>query len=71
LLEHWSARSLGTPRKCEKPHPGRGRQLLNRELLCDWLEAEGHDVPSAVILQLARNVLTDNNPTRSTDASLA
>jgi CheY-like chemotaxis protein len=32
---------------------------LNRELLCDWLEAEGHEVLSAEDLAAARQVLTD------------
>jgi len=32
---------------------------LNRELLCDWLEAEGHEVLSAEDLAAARLVLTD------------
>ncbi len=35
---------------------------LNRELLCDWLEAEGHEVLSAEDLAAARNVLTDQQP---------
>jgi two-component system cell cycle response regulator DivK len=35
---------------------------LNRELLCDWLEAEGHEVLSAVDLRAARLVLTDQQP---------
>ena len=35
---------------------------LNRELLCDWLEAEGHEVLSAEDLGAARLVLTDQQP---------
>jgi two-component system, cell cycle response regulator DivK len=35
---------------------------LNRELLCDWLEAEGHEVLSAEDLGAARRVLTDQQP---------
>ena len=35
---------------------------LNRELLCDWLEAEGHEVLSAEDLAAARHVLTDQQP---------
>jgi two-component system cell cycle response regulator DivK len=35
---------------------------LNRELLCDWLEAEGHEVLSAENLGAARLVLTDQQP---------
>jgi two-component system cell cycle response regulator DivK len=35
---------------------------LNRELLCDWLEAEGHEVLSAQDLGAARLVLTDQQP---------
>jgi two-component system cell cycle response regulator DivK len=35
---------------------------LNRELLCDWLEAEGHKVLSAEDLAAARHVLTDQQP---------
>jgi len=32
---------------------------LNRELLCDWLESEGHEVLSAEDLAAARHVLTN------------
>jgi two-component system cell cycle response regulator DivK len=32
---------------------------LNRELLCDWLEAEGHEVLSAGDLEGARGILQD------------
>ena len=35
---------------------------LNRELLCDWLEAEGHEVLSAEDLTAARRVLTAQQP---------
>ena len=35
---------------------------LNRELLCDWLEAEGHEALSAEDLAAARHVLTDQQP---------
>jgi len=35
---------------------------LNRELLGDWLEAEGHEVLSAEDLGAARRVLTDQQP---------
>jgi CheY-like chemotaxis protein len=35
---------------------------LNRELLCDWLEAEGHEVLSAEDLAAARSMLTDQQP---------
>jgi CheY-like chemotaxis protein len=35
---------------------------LNRELLCDWLEAQGHEVLSAEDLAAARHILTDQQP---------
>jgi two-component system, sensor histidine kinase and response regulator len=35
---------------------------LNRELLCDWLESEGHEVLSAEDLAAARHVLTNQQP---------
>ena len=35
---------------------------LNRELLGDWLEAEGHEVLSAEDLGAARRILTDQQP---------
>lgn len=35
---------------------------LNRELLCDWLEAEGHEVLSAEDLTAARRALTAQQP---------
>ena len=35
---------------------------LNRELLCDWLEAEGHEVLSAEDLATARRLLTNQQP---------
>ena len=35
---------------------------LNRELLCDWLEAEGHEVLSAEDLTAARRVLIAQQP---------
>ena len=38
---------------------------LNRELLCDWLEAEGHEVLARRILQLRATCSQTNNPTRS------
>src|SRR4029077_10803256 len=36
--------------------------LMNRELLCDWLEAEGHEVQSAEDLPSARRLLKDRRP---------
>jgi two-component system cell cycle response regulator DivK len=36
--------------------------LMNRELLCDWLEAEGHEVLSAENLSSARCSLKDRQP---------
>jgi two-component system cell cycle response regulator DivK len=36
--------------------------LMNRELLCDWLEAEGHQVLSAEDLSAARHALTAQRP---------
>ena len=35
---------------------------MNRELLCDWLEAEGHEVLSAEDLSLARCLLQERQP---------
>jgi len=35
---------------------------LNRELMCDWLEAEGHEVLSAEDLATARRLLTNQQP---------
>ena len=35
---------------------------LNRELLCDWLEAQGHEVLSAEDLQAAFRTLDDQQP---------
>jgi two-component system, cell cycle response regulator DivK len=35
---------------------------MNRELLCDWLEAEGHEVLSAEDLTTARRILQDRQP---------
>lgn len=35
---------------------------LNRELLCGWLEAEGHEVLSAEDLAAARHMLTAQEP---------
>jgi two-component system cell cycle response regulator len=35
---------------------------MNRELLCDWLEAEGHQVVSAEDLATARRILKDRQP---------
>jgi len=35
---------------------------LNRELLCDWLEAEGYEVWSAVDLKASREVLATCAP---------
>jgi CheY-like chemotaxis protein len=36
--------------------------LLNRELLCDWLEAEGHEVRSAGDLGRAMRSIEDHTP---------
>jgi CheY-like chemotaxis protein len=36
--------------------------LMNRELLCDWLEAEGHQVLSAEDLSAARRALDAQRP---------
>jgi CheY-like chemotaxis protein len=36
--------------------------LMNRELLCDWLEAEGHEVLSAEDLGTARRALNVRQP---------
>jgi two-component system, cell cycle response regulator DivK len=36
--------------------------LMNRELLCDWLEAEGHEVLSAEDLSTARRTLNARQP---------
>lgn len=35
---------------------------MNRELLCDWLEAEGHQVVSVEDLASARRVLLEKQP---------
>jgi two-component system cell cycle response regulator DivK len=35
---------------------------MNRELLCDWLEAEGHEVLSAEDLSSARCLLQERQP---------
>ena len=35
---------------------------MNRELLCDWLEAEGHEVLSAEDLTAARGLLQERQP---------
>jgi two-component system cell cycle response regulator DivK len=35
---------------------------MNRELLCDWLESEGHEVLSAEDLGAARNILKHRQP---------
>jgi len=35
---------------------------LNRELLCDWLAAEGHEVYSAEDLAAARHLLIEQGP---------
>jgi two-component system cell cycle response regulator DivK len=35
---------------------------MNRELLCDWLEAEGYEVMSAEDLATARRILQDRQP---------
>jgi CheY-like chemotaxis protein len=35
---------------------------LNRELLCDWLETEGHEVLSAVDLRAAMRSIEDQAP---------
>jgi two-component system, cell cycle response regulator DivK len=35
---------------------------MNRELLCDWLAAEGHEALSAVDLSTARRLLQEQQP---------